>query len=305
MEYFLESLVLLRRRMCWPMEDIVHLVQRENKRSSLKNLAIPWRARRHHYIWPPPLGWALHDIQCGLCHHEIIHNCLQEHYQSSPSARTLHVNFREETLAKGFHLWRHSLGKWCLGDSWKILQKDASAVQGPYGCAGRTLGLHVAAYGLGHWKPNVVIIPTLSSLVALEVVVMTTSGATSDDKVGVMTGLVVSSWYLQMLWYHKSFHFATKIKYVWNKTPRIEMVSSYLDNRKQAVLCHNELSCLLMLPVLYHRCLFLDHFYSYCVSIIYHNSQLMGVKQIYMQMTRWFMHQMITFLKYNRNYSNV
>ena len=48
MEYFLESLVLLRRRMCWPMEDIVHLVQRENKRSSLKNLAIPWRARQAH-----------------------------------------------------------------------------------------------------------------------------------------------------------------------------------------------------------------------------------------------------------------
>ena len=38
-----------------------------------------------------------------------------------------------------------------------------------------------------HWKARVVMMPTLSSLVAPEVVVMTTSGATSDDKVGIMT----------------------------------------------------------------------------------------------------------------------
>ena len=29
MEYFVESLVLLRRRMCWPISDMVYLVQRE------------------------------------------------------------------------------------------------------------------------------------------------------------------------------------------------------------------------------------------------------------------------------------
>ena len=38
------------------------------------------------------------------------------------------------------------------------------------------------------WKPRVVMMPTLSSLVALQVVV-TTCSATSDDKVGIMTTL--------------------------------------------------------------------------------------------------------------------
>ena len=37
------------------------------------------------------------------------------------------------------------------------------------------------------WKPKVVMIPTLSSQVAPEVVVTTTSAAASDDKVGIMT----------------------------------------------------------------------------------------------------------------------
>ena len=39
------------------------------------------------------------------------------------------------------------------------------------------------------WKPRVVMLPTLSWLVALEVVFMTTSSVTSDDKVGIMTTL--------------------------------------------------------------------------------------------------------------------
>ena len=38
-----------------------------------------------------------------------------------------------------------------------------------------------------HSKPRVVKMPTLSSLMAPEVVVMTTSGAASDDKVGIVT----------------------------------------------------------------------------------------------------------------------
>ena len=38
-----------------------------------------------------------------------------------------------------------------------------------------------------HWKPRVVIMPTLSPLVAPGVVIMTTYGATSGDKVSVMT----------------------------------------------------------------------------------------------------------------------
>ena len=54
---------------------------------------------------------------------------------------------------------------------------------------------------------------------------------------------------------------------------------------------------LLMLHVAYRRGLFLDHFYSYCSLVLYHNSQLMGVYQIYMQMTRWFIHQVINILE--------
>ena len=38
-----------------------------------------------------------------------------------------------------------------------------------------------------HWKHRVVMMPTLSSWVALEVVVMTTSSATHDAKFGIMT----------------------------------------------------------------------------------------------------------------------
>ena len=38
-----------------------------------------------------------------------------------------------------------------------------------------------------HWKVRVIMMPTLSSLVAPQVVIMTTCGATSDDKVGIMT----------------------------------------------------------------------------------------------------------------------
>ena len=40
-----------------------------------------------------------------------------------------------------------------------------------------------------HWNLSVIMMPTLSSLVAPEVVITTTSGATSDDKVGIMTTL--------------------------------------------------------------------------------------------------------------------
>ena len=49
MEYFVESLVLLRRRMCWPISDMVHLVQRENKISKLKNTTLPWQALQAHH----------------------------------------------------------------------------------------------------------------------------------------------------------------------------------------------------------------------------------------------------------------
>ena len=39
------------------------------------------------------------------------------------------------------------------------------------------------------WKPRVFIMPTLSSLVAPQVVIMTTWGAASDNKVGIITAL--------------------------------------------------------------------------------------------------------------------
>ena len=45
-------------------------------------------------------------------------------------------------------------------------------------------------------KPKVVIIPTFSSLVAPEVVIMTTSGATSDDK----SCRSDNSWFSMSLW---------------------------------------------------------------------------------------------------------
>ena len=43
---------------------------------------------------------------------------------------------------------------------------------------------------------NIVIMPTLSSLVAPQVVIMTTCGATSDDKVGIMTTQLLWPFYL-------------------------------------------------------------------------------------------------------------
>ena len=49
MEYFVESLVLLRRRMCWPISDMVYLIQRENKFTKTKNAMIPWQARQAHH----------------------------------------------------------------------------------------------------------------------------------------------------------------------------------------------------------------------------------------------------------------
>ena len=49
MEYFVESLVLLRRRMCWPISDMVYLVQRESKFSKTKNAIIPRQARQAHH----------------------------------------------------------------------------------------------------------------------------------------------------------------------------------------------------------------------------------------------------------------
>ena len=61
------------------------------------------------------------------------------------------------------------------------------------------------------------------------------------------------------------------------KHQELKWFPSYLDNRKQAVLCHNELSCFFMLHVAYHMVLVLDHLYSYYSLMIHHNSQLMGV----------------------------
>ena len=45
-----------------------------------------------------------------------------------------------------------------------------------------------------HWNPRVILMPTLPSLVAPEVVVTTTSGVDNDNNVGVMATLVFSDW---------------------------------------------------------------------------------------------------------------
>ena len=44
-----------------------------------------------------------------------------------------------------------------------------------------------------HWKYRVVMMPTLSSLAAPQVVVTTTRGATTDDKVGIIIQLAMST----------------------------------------------------------------------------------------------------------------
>ena len=49
-----------------------------------------------------------------------------------------------------------------------------------------------------HWNPRVIIMPTSSSLVAPEVVIMTTYGATSDDKVGSMKTLFFCVWVIRI-----------------------------------------------------------------------------------------------------------
>ena len=40
-----------------------------------------------------------------------------------------------------------------------------------------------------HWKTKVIILPTVSSLVALQIVVMPTCSTASDDKVGIIETL--------------------------------------------------------------------------------------------------------------------
>ena len=56
--------------------------------------------------------------------------------------------------------------------------------------------LYMAMTKWSHWKLRVDMLPTLSSLVALQVVIMTTCSATSDDKVSIMNSLSYQSHWL-------------------------------------------------------------------------------------------------------------
>ena len=60
------------------------------------------------------------------------------------------------------------------------------------------------------------------------------------------------------------------------KQQELKWFSSYLDRRKQAVLCHNELSSFVNMWRTTGG-LFLDYFYFYCSSMICRNSPPMGV----------------------------
>ena len=65
-------------------------------------------------------------------------------------------------------------------------------------CWNYTVNFH--CFEVNHWRPRVVMVPTLSSLAAPEVVIKTTSGAASDDKVGLMitTGAAGAGFILYM-----------------------------------------------------------------------------------------------------------
>ena len=60
-----------------------------------------------------------------------------------------------------------------------------------------------------------VMIPTLSSLLATEVVITTTSVATSDDKVGIKTTLDFQSLFTARLWLGISPDIPMNVKNVW------------------------------------------------------------------------------------------
>ena len=61
-------------------------------------------------------------------------------------------------------------------------------------------GRGFASHIWGHTKPRVIMMPILSSLVAAEVVVMTTYGASSDDTVGITTTLDFQWHYGDVTW---------------------------------------------------------------------------------------------------------
>ena len=68
------------------------------------------------------------------------------------------------------------------------------------------------------WKPTIVIVPTLLSLVALQVATMETYGATSDDKIGLMATLDFQSvnWIIMEIFDRYIYRYITKItKYIW------------------------------------------------------------------------------------------
>ena len=89
--------------------------------------------------------------------------------------------------AIGKILWKHIVHRrGCSYSRWYIYVVDTSIVSFYIDAA----FIHsICMMKLHHWKPRVAIIPTLSSLASSEVVVMTTSGATNDNRVGIIATL--------------------------------------------------------------------------------------------------------------------
>ena len=127
---------------------------------------------------------------CQLCHHWQHWSLSQKYYHDAnfviagstrgchkivimmptlSALAALEVVIKKLSWCQLFHHWQH----------WRLSQKchhDANFV-----ITGSTGGCH----------KRVIMMPTLSSLAALEVVIMTTSSAASDDRVGIMTTISV------------------------------------------------------------------------------------------------------------------
>ena len=86
-------------------------------------------------------------------------------------------------------------------DVWQLISCHFSQItwcRSPGSCHSHLGGTNRLSAYL-HLNQRVVMMPTLSSQVALEVVSMTTSSATSDDKVGIMTTLSFQCWHTRGL----------------------------------------------------------------------------------------------------------
>ena len=96
----------------------------------------------------------------------------------------VNIFFRRNDNYHTLHKYTKICANWMRASCWFLCLKKSAITFGE-GC----MSVHHWFYN--HRKPRVTMMPTLSSLVAPEVVI-TTSGATSDDKVGIITTLAFS-----------------------------------------------------------------------------------------------------------------